>query len=154
MRDAATLRTLSLHDLAFVRRLAREAFAEYDGEREAAAHTLALIARPGSVTLVAERSAQPVGFVSVHVRGPEASLLAIAVERARRGRGIGGLLLGAAERIARERHAITIRLETGEANVEAIELFVGAGYERDGRVRRYYRSGYDALRFRKALGSG
>jgi ribosomal-protein-alanine N-acetyltransferase len=146
------VRPFTAEDTFFVRRVAAEAFAEYDAAR-AAAHTLSLVQSPNARTLIAEHDGRPVGFAIVAVEGDYAHLSAVAVVRGLRGRGIGGKLVRAAERNAVVRGARVMLLETGEANLAAIDLFVRSGYQRDGRVARYYRTGYDALRFRKALGA-
>ena len=146
-----TIRPFDQRDDRFLRGAAREAFAEYDGA-EAEQHVLAMVHRSSTYTLIAEQNGRAVGFAIVSVDGAEAGLQAIAVVGAWRGCGIGQSLLGAAERFAAGRGANTIRLETGEANLAAIHLFVRFGYEPAGRIAGYYRVGYDALRFRKRLG--
>jgi ribosomal-protein-alanine N-acetyltransferase len=147
---ATVVRPFIAADAAFVHGVSVEAFAEYDGAR-AAVHTVSLAQGPRARTLIAEQAGRPVGFAIVTVEGGRAHLCAVAVARGLRGRGIGGRLLRAAEHHAMARGARVMLLETGEANLAAIDLFVRSGYQRDGRVARYYRTGYDALRFRKAL---
>jgi ribosomal protein S18 acetylase RimI-like enzyme len=136
-------------DLAFVREVAAAVFAEYgdpDGTR-----TVAMVSAPGAVTLVAELDGAPAGFAIVQLDREPAHLTAIAVAPRVSGIGVGPRLLRAVERYAAERGAQSMRLETGEANVVAIELFVRAGYTRVGRMSRYYRTGYDAITYRKNL---
>lgn len=138
-------------DVGFVRALADEAFSEYDGDR-AASKVVALVSAARTHTLVAESSNRPVGFVSLGVEGEGAHIAAIAIVRSARGRGIGARLLRAAETLARKLGARTMSLETGEANLAALDMFLRAGYRIEGRIPRYYRSGYDALILRRNLG--
>ena len=150
MRSATpvSVRRYTAADVDFIRALADEAFSEYDGDR-AASRTVAMAS--AAHTLVAETANRRVGFVSLAVDGTSAHIAAIAVVRDSRGRGIGARLLGAAERLAQKLGARSVALETGEANLAALDLFLRAGYRIEGRVARYYRTGYDALTLRRVL---
>ena len=117
-----------------------------------ASHVVAIASAARTHTLVAERSNRPVGFVTLHVDRGAAHIGAIAVVRTARGRGIGARLLRAAERLAQRLGAQVVALETGEANLAALDMFVRAGYRIEGRIPRYYRTGYDALTLRRDLG--
>ena len=147
---ALVVRPFELSDSGFVERVASDVFGEYSGAG-AGARTLRMVFAPRTRTFIGEQAGRSVGFVAVEVKGDRAHLLAIAVVPDLRGRGVGQRLLTTAERSATERGARSVHLETGEANVEAMSLFVAAGYERVGRVPRYYDTGYDALRFVKKL---
>jgi len=141
-------------DSDFVGALAAEAFSEYDGDaRRAGSKVVAMVSAKRTHTLVAERSSRPVGFVSFDVTGEGAHISAIAVVRGERGRGIGARLLGAAEKLAQTLGANVVTLETGEANLAALDLFIRAGYRIEGRTPRYYTTGYDALTLRRSLTS-
>ncbi len=95
-----------------------------------------------SIILIAEIGAVVVGFAEMYVRDDEANryrplrryghLQSLAVSEALRGRGIGALLLGEAERWATERGATEIRTEVWEF--------------RDGPLAFYERAGYQTLR--------
>ena len=151
MRSATpiTIRRSVPADVAFLRELAHEAFSEYDGDGErAAARVIAMAAHTHA--LVAESSSR-LGFVLVSVERGAAHISAIAVVRSERGRGIGTRLLAAAETLARDRGARFVDLETGEANLAALDMFLSAGYRIEGRIARYYRTGYDALTLRHKL---
>jgi ribosomal protein S18 acetylase RimI-like enzyme len=136
-------------DFGFVRDLAAAVFAEYGDTR--GTRTAAMVFAPGARTLVAELGGAPVGFAAVQVDRDRAHLIAIAVAPQSSGLGVGPRLLRAAEQEAVKRGARRMRLETGEANLVAIEMFVRAGYTRTDRLPRYYRTGYDALTYRKEL---
>jgi ribosomal protein S18 acetylase RimI-like enzyme len=148
--EALVLRPFRPADARFVRALATEAFAEYDGGT-GGARVLAMATAPYAHTIVADIADEPAGFAVVTLDDGHAHLGAIAVARISRGVGVGRRLLTAAEDLAASLGAATIRLETGEANLAAIELFVRAGYARVKRISKYYRTGYDALAYRKDL---
>jgi ribosomal protein S18 acetylase RimI-like enzyme len=137
-------------DLGFVREVAGVVFAEYDGDTSGT-RTVAMVSAPGARTLIAELDGAPAAFAVVQLDREPAHLIAIAVAPRVSGIGVGPRLLRAVERYAASRGARSMRLETGEANLVAIEMFVRAGYIRDGRIPRYYRTGYDALTYRKTL---
>jgi ribosomal protein S18 acetylase RimI-like enzyme len=86
-------------------------------------------------------------------RSPLARLYSIAVTPALAGRGIGVLLLAAAEAIAVHRGCTAMQLEVHEANQAAIARYRKSGYHEFGRHAHYYQDGGDALRFRKTLAS-
>jgi len=80
-----------------------------------------------------------------------ASLDAIAVVVAERGKGFGKLLLAGIEKLAFERGAVEITLVTAEANLAALDRFLSAGYAVARRLERYYPRGQNAVSMRKAL---
>ena len=144
------LRYYAAADADFVRALADEAFSEYDGGgRSSGVHAVAMAS--AAHTIVAERSSRPLGFVTIEAGEGGAHIGAIAVVRSERGRGVGARLLRAAEGLARKLGARSVTLETGEANLAALDMFVRAGYRIERRIPRYYRTGYDALVLRRDL---
>ena len=80
-----------------------------------------------------------------------ARLYSIAVDPAARGRGLGRILLDAAEAIALERGCITMRLEIRSDNLTAANLYTAAGYRQFGTYLDYYEDHADALRMEKSL---
>jgi len=115
---------------------------------------------PGTVAIVAVLGGEPVGFAmtTFHRTGGNsararrhASLDAIAVDEAHRGRGIGKTLLGGVEREAKKRRSIEIRLVTAESNVAALDLFLRFGFEIVERLERYYPKGQNAVVMNKKL---
>jgi ribosomal protein S18 acetylase RimI-like enzyme len=80
-----------------------------------------------------------------------ARLYSIAVAPQMGGRGIGPMLLEAAEQAAIARDRCTMRLEVHEHNDNAIARYRKSGYREFGRHARYYEDGGDALRFEKPL---
>jgi GNAT superfamily N-acetyltransferase len=72
---------------------------------------------------------QPLGCVGLRVLGDGvAELKRMWVRPAARGRGVGRALLNAVEAAARERGVATMRLETGNLQLEAVALYEQAGY--------------------------
>ena len=80
-------------------------------------------------------------------------LYSIAVAPHIPSRGIGPLLLAAAEAAATHRRRRAMRLEVHEHNTRAIGRYEKSGYRLFGRHRAYYDDGGDALRFEKPLGA-
>jgi ribosomal protein S18 acetylase RimI-like enzyme len=78
-------------------------------------------------------------------------LYSIAVDPQMGGRGVGPMLLDAAEACARARGCRALRLEVHVANHAAISRYRKNGYKEFGRHRGYYDDGGDALRFEKRL---
>jgi [ribosomal protein S18]-alanine N-acetyltransferase len=91
------------------------------------------------------------GMVLARVAGEEAEVLTLAVVPTSRRRGLGGALLDAALREARDRGARAVFLEVSEANQAARGLYAAAGFVEAGRRRRYYADGTDALVLQAAL---
>jgi ribosomal protein S18 acetylase RimI-like enzyme len=113
------------------------------------------LASPGAALIVAQYRGGLAGYVLVLYppRSKIARLYSILVAPHVGGRGIGPLLLGAAERAARRRGRRVMRLEVHEHNTRAIARYEKSGYRLFGRRRFYYGDRRDALRFEKALGT-
>ena len=90
------------------------------------------------VVLVAEQGGEVVGYTYAGVegfdymslRGPAGALYDIVVDPARRGQGIGRLLLDATLAALAERGAPRVVLSTAEQNEAAQRLFARAGFRR------------------------
>lgn len=153
MRSETTLSSVRVRrrlssDEPLIASLARDAFAEFTPR--AVSTTLAMAER--GTTLVAEQRGRAIGFAVLDFpKAAVAHLAAIAVSTEQRGRGIGGLLLGAAEALARQRGATRFELQTADGNLAALALFYRHGFRRDGRQQRYYARGQAADRLSKLL---
>ena len=96
-----------------------------------------------SAVHVAEHEGEVLGFVAVHLvprfehDDRFARVVALVVEAGVRERGIGHLLLGEAERIARDAGAAFIEITAGHHRPEARRLYEAVGY--DGSVAAYLR---------------
>jgi ribosomal-protein-alanine acetyltransferase len=108
----------------------------------------------GATLLVAEENGKLAGYVLVlcRPRSKLARLYSIAVAPHIGRRGVGPLLLKAAEDAARRRGRRAMRLEVHQNNTRAIARYEKSGYRLFGRHRDYYDNGGDALRFEKLLG--
>jgi ribosomal protein S18 acetylase RimI-like enzyme len=112
-----------------------------------------LLGSPTARVIVAEHDGELAGtaIVLFRLRSAVARLYSIAVAPHKGGRGIGPMLLEAAEAAAVERGCGVIRLEVHHNNAAAISRYRKSGYREFGRLTRYYEDGGDALRFEKPL---
>ena len=96
--------------------------------------------------LVAEQDGELMGYAGLVVVGRQADVQTLAVAPAGQGRGLGRRLLDALVAEARRRDAGEVLLEVRAENAAALALYTGAGFERIGVRRGYYRpGGTDAL---------
>ncbi len=102
---------------------------------------------------VAEEAEGVLGYAVVWVGGDECELANLAVDPARRGQGIGALLLGAAMEGAGAEGLLVMFLEVRASNVRAQQLYARHGFHEVGRRPRYYtHPEEDALILRRDLG--
>ena len=108
---------------------------------------------PSAEVLVAQDHTGLAGnaIVLFRPRSVIARLYSIAVAPAMSGRGVGTMLLAAAEAAALARGCRAIRLEVHVTNHAAIARYRKSGYREFDRLRKYYEDGGDALRFEKRL---
>ena len=111
------------------------------------------LASPSASLVVAEEGKTLAGYalVSYPARSRLARLYSIAVAPHAGKRGVGTLLLAAAEVAATRRRRRAMRLEVHEHNTRAIARYEKSGYRLFGRHRDYYEDHADALRFEKPL---
>ena len=111
------------------------------------------LASPGATLIVANQDGSLAGYVLVLYppRSNIARLYSILVAPHIGGRGVGPLLLGAAERAACRHGRRVMRLEVHEHNTRAIARYEKSGYRLIGRLREYYDDHRDAFRFEKPL---
>lgn len=107
---------------------------------------------PAYVVLVARRAAAPCGFIRVHPRGVAGSayVASVAVAESERGKGVGALLLAAAER----RFAPASRflfLCVSSFNVGARRFYERHGYRQYGEFPDYVIEGPSELLMGKRL---
>src|SRR5690606_9312627 len=104
-------------------------------------------------TLVAIEGKVPVGFVVIDLGRDSGrpSVIALAVEARKRGRGVGYGPLCSAERFARFAGAKELVVHTADLNLGALELFMRSGYRMVRRLPRYYRNRFDACELTKRL---
>jgi ribosomal protein S18 acetylase RimI-like enzyme len=114
-----------------------------------------LMVSPSAAVIVAEEGDGTFAGAAILLFRPQskaARLYSIAVALTMAGRGIGGVLLQAAEEVARARGCHAVRLEVQENNHAALSRYRKSGYREFGRHIAYYEDGGDALRFEKRLG--
>jgi ribosomal protein S18 acetylase RimI-like enzyme len=147
---AAKLRRGRIGNLDALVELERTVFSTDVVSRRSFRHFLAA---PSATLLVAEIAGQLAGYVLVLYppRSQLARLYSIAVAPHLGRRGLGPLLLAAAEQAARRRGRLVMRLEVRERNRRAIARYKKTGYRLFGRHRAYYDDRADALRFDKPL---
>ena len=80
-----------------------------------------------------------------------ARLYSLAVDPELRGRGVGSVLIAAAEESAVAHDCIYLRLEVRQDNATAIRLYEKLGYKRIGSLPDYYEDHMEALRHEKLL---
>lgn len=112
-----------------------------------------LLASPSAVAIVAQSDGAIMGVAVVLFRATSriARLYSLAVAPRHTGRGVASALIAAAEKAARSRKCLRLRLEVHEKNPGAINVYRKAGYQEFGRHRVYYEDRGDALRFEKRL---
>lgn len=103
--------------------------------------------------LTAVQDGRPVGYALLHRRRASSvvQLASIAVAPEAGGRGVGAMLLEAAEREAARHGARRVRLEVRPDNEPARALYDRAGYRRLDVVDDYYSDGTPAWRYEKEL---
>ncbi len=147
---AVRLRKAVPADLAALDALEHRVFTTDHLSRRSLRHFLG---SPTAEVIVAEHDGELAGtaIVLFRPRSSVARLYSIAVAPHKGGRGVGPMLLDAAEAVAVERGCGSIRLEVHETNATAISRYRKSGYREFGRHPRYYEDGGDALRFEKPL---
>ena len=94
----------------------------------------ALARTPGATTLVTEDGAGPAGFLMMRRAADEAEVLTLAVDPARRRRGVASALVEAAAGLG----AAHLFLEVAHDNAPARALYAATGFVQVGRRPRYY----------------
>ncbi|MEQ8330621.1 MAG: ribosomal protein S18-alanine N-acetyltransferase [Longimicrobiales bacterium] len=98
----------------------------------------ALLARPPVVLLVLEEDGVVAGYAVVWCILDQGELSNIAVDPARRGRGLGTRILDHALEVARSRGVTSMYLEVRVSNRVAADLYRRRGFVEVGRRRDYY----------------
>lgn len=106
----------------------------------------ALIADPTVTTIVAREgrnpfTRRPVGFVMVRAAADEAEVLTVAVAPAKRGRGIGRLMMDEMMRRLYFMRIASLFLEVDEGNGPALGLYKRLGFREVGHRANYYAGG-------------
>jgi len=105
----------------------------------------AFIGQRESQAWIAEEAGEIVGFLIAH-REPRRMLHIITIDvlPAWRRRGVGSLLMDAAEQWACDKGLRMIGLETAQDNLPAQKFYVARGYSKIDEIEGYYSNGTDA----------
>lgn len=147
----AKIRRGRMSDLPALMALEQVAFTTDHLSRRSLRHFLAA---PTATLIVAEGADQQLAGYAIVFYPPHsqrARLYSIAVAPHFGGRGLGPLLLSAAENAAILRGRRAMRLEVHESNKRAIARYEKSGYGFFGKHHDYYDDHGDALRFEKPL---
>jgi ribosomal-protein-alanine N-acetyltransferase len=106
----------------------------------------ALISDPTVTTVVAREgrtpfTRRPIGFVMTRAAADEAEILTVAVSPARRGRGVGRLMMDETIRRLYFMRVASLFLEVDENNGPALALYRRLGFREVGRRANYYAGG-------------
>jgi ribosomal protein S18 acetylase RimI-like enzyme len=146
-----TVRAATAEDLDTLVELENASFEEDRISRRQFRH---LLTRGNAAVLLAEEGeGRMLGdAVVLFSRGTAtARLYSIAVDPGARGRGVGRVLVEAAEAEAWRRERAWMRLEVRKDNAASIGLFESLGYRRFGEHADYYPDHMDAWRYEKAI---
>jgi [ribosomal protein S18]-alanine N-acetyltransferase len=112
------------------------------------------LALASAACLLAVEDDDIAGFILSEVDGPLAHIITLDVAEAHRRRGVGSLLLNAAEKNLTAQGVRTVFLETAVDNHAAVNFWSRHGYIKEGILKRYYLGRIDGYEMRKALPSG
>jgi ribosomal protein S18 acetylase RimI-like enzyme len=109
------------------------------------------LAQPGAICFVVEANGAIAGFILADSEPPLGHIITIDVAEAHRRRGVGTLLLNAAERALVECGVRTVEIETATNNEAGIQFWYGHKYHALGVVPGYYLGRIDAIVMSKDL---
>jgi ribosomal protein S18 acetylase RimI-like enzyme len=109
------------------------------------------LAQPGAICFVAEANATIAGFILADADPPRGHIITIDVAEAHRRRGVGTVLIGAAERALAECGVLTVEIETATDNEAGVQFWSVHKYRALGLLPDYYLGRIDAIRMQKAL---
>lgn len=141
-------------DLEFIKRLSGVAFRKYGFYQEVISQWFQ---SELTETIIGRLDGRPVGFAMMGIIWDEVSaqkvceLLAIAVEPKKQKKGIGQMLLRAAEKTASKWQVERVFLHTAKDNIAARGLFTRNGYISLGLKMHFYPEGQDALVMSKTI---
>ena len=141
------LRSAHGGDALEIARIARESLPE----AWTAAAFRAALERSTVSGVVAAVGSELVGFALGARAEDEGEILALAVEPARRGAGLGRSLLESLLAGLRTAGVRRVHLEVRGSNASALALYESLGFRTSRRRTRYYRDGEDALELGVAL---
>lgn len=94
---------------------------------------------PNRINLVAELDGEVVGYIGALDIIDDYNIIGIAVDKNTRRKGIGGKLLKALTKIARDRQVQTLSLEVDTTNQPAINFYKKNNFEQTSVRKKYYK---------------
>ena len=143
-----TIRKLRLTDLDRILEIERSSFGADAYDRKLFAE---FFRKCGELFLVAEHDREVQGYMVTCIRGEQAELVSVAVDRAARRMGAASALMESTLRRLRRRGIARIGLMVRAANDQARAFYERYGFEKVRRVPRYYEDGGDGWRMAKEL---
>ena len=138
--ESLTIRTCTLRDLGQILEIEREAFPDpYD-----MLTFIQLLEMEPEGFFVAEGDGSVLGYIAAVTRDEDATVFSIAVRSGARRHGIGRRLMEA-ELSHLSKVAARVSLQVSVNNLAAIELYQTLGFIEQGRLKRYYSNGDDAI---------
>jgi GNAT superfamily N-acetyltransferase len=111
-----------------------------------------MLLEPGARALIAEREGKRLGFIILHAQAADVlAVNAIAVLPGERGKRVGRSLMQAAERYAKSHGSSRMTLNTAQANLGALDLFLRCGFVIVDRTAARYWRGQPACRLEKRI---
>lgn len=129
------IRRMQPEDIPAVARLERACFSEPWSEQG----FLDALKLRDNIFLTARLDGRLIGYCGLYASADEGEITNVAVSEAARDRGIGGLLLEEAFRLAGRQGISSIYLEVRAGNASAIALYRRLGFEECGVRRNFYR---------------
>ncbi|MBQ3047492.1 MAG: ribosomal protein S18-alanine N-acetyltransferase [Clostridia bacterium] len=99
---------------------------------------------PNRINLIAQLDDQIIGYIGALDIIDDYNIIGIAVDKTARRKGVGGKLLKALTKIARERNVQTLSLEVDTTNQPAINFYKKNNFEQTSIRKKYYKDN-DAL---------
>lgn len=147
MTAEENIRPLHLSDLGVLMEVERRCYPSPWSEKQFADE----FENPVSTVFGFREAERLAGYLCLWLIAGEVQILNVAVDPDFRRRGIGAALLAFALAHCVDRGAVSAWLEVRAGNSAAIELYHNHGFVIDGKRRRYYRDGEDALLMSKTL---
>jgi ribosomal-protein-alanine N-acetyltransferase len=145
---AHTVRRLRVADLNRIMEIELASFGDEAYDRNLFAE---FFRECGELFLVAEHDRTVQGYMVTCIRGEQAELVSVAVDRAARRMGAASALMESTLRRLRRRGIARIGLMVRAANDQARAFYERYGFEKVRRVPRYYEDGGDGWRMAKEL---
>jgi [ribosomal protein S18]-alanine N-acetyltransferase len=109
------------------------------------------LSQAGAICFVADADDELSGFILADADPPRGHIITIDVAEAQRRKGVGTLLLDAAEQVLADCGVHTLEIETAADNYAGLQFWYVHKYQPVGRIPNYYLGQIDAIRMEKEL---